>query len=137
MGYTTSFEGKVDFSRPLAVPEFNQLKELANYDQALYNKYSPEHPDSYNQWEPSEDGMSLRWNGGEKFYDYVDWLEWLVKNYFKPRSIELNGTFRYQGEEIGDVGRIEVKDSSVKLVRLEPSGIVECPNCGERFKPGD
>lgn len=137
MGYTTSFEGKLDFSRVLTVTELRQLEALEKYDTQAEecSKYADTHPDSYNQWSPDKDGSGLGWNGGEKFYEYVEWLEWLIENYFRPRDIVLNGILRYQGEEIGDIGRIEVKDNEVKKIELDPEGIVECPSCGERFKP--
>lgn len=137
MGYTTDFEGKLDFSRVLTVTELRELEDLEDYQlqEQQFSKYADNHPDSYNQWKPTKDGMALEWNGGEKFYEYVEWLEWLIDNYFKPKKIILNGVLRYQGEEIGDVGRIEVKDNVVDVIKLDPQGIVECPSCGERFKP--
>lgn len=133
MGYTTSFDGRLTFSRPLTVPEFNELKGYSIFDRPTQDG----EPDTYCQWEPTKDGLGLEWDGGEKFYCYVEWLEYLIENWFKPRSITLNGVLRYQGEEIGDVGRIEVEDNQVKKVELEPDGIVECPSCGERFKPNE
>jgi hypothetical protein len=137
MGYTTNFEGKLTFSRVLSVTELRELEDLADYQKQdeAYDKYADTHPDSYNQWEPSSDGLALGWNGAEKFYEYVEWLEWLIHNYFEPRGIILNGVLRYQGEEISDVGRIEVSNNSVKKVELDTEDIVECPNCGDRFKP--
>lgn len=135
MGYTTDFDGRINFSRPLTVPEFNELKKFSEYMDRSQNPEGA--PDAYCQWEPTPDGEGLQWDGGEKFYEYTAWLRWLADNWFKPKGIILNGTLRYQGEEIGDVGRIEVKDSVVTEVELEVTGIVECPECGERFVPSD
>lgn len=138
MGYTTDFDGVLHLSRPLTVPEFNELKKLGEeYEKKDYAKVNPEHPDSYLQWVPTKDGEGLEWNGGEKFYDYVEWLEWLIKYWFTPKNIELNGAIRWQGEEIGDVGRIEVNHNTVKAIELEVTGVVECPECGERFVPNE
>lgn len=137
MGYSTSFDGSVKFSRGLTVEELRDLEGLVNYSTQSdeVDKYSTDHPDSYNQWEPLSDGTGLCWNLGEKFYDYVEWMQWLINEYLVPRGIHTNGTIRYQGEEIGDVGRIEVEDDIVRKIALDPEGIVECPSCGERFKP--
>ncbi len=139
MGYTTNFEGRLNFNRVLSVTELRELQALVDYSQQdkEFSKYAETHPDSYNQWEPTSDGLGLQWNGGEKFYEYVEWLEWLAEYYFEPRNIRLNGILRYQGEEIGDVGRIEIKDNAVKKVELDATGVVECPSCGHKFKPGE
>jgi hypothetical protein len=125
MGYTTNFEGVINFDRPLTVVEYRELERLANYDSrddGYYKQFTdtPETmPDSYLQWQPTHNGLGLEWNGGEKFYDYVHWLRWLIKHYFKPRDIVLNGELRWQGEEIGDVGIINVADSKVTTKELK------------------
>ncbi len=46
----------------------------------------------YCQWEPTEDGSELRWDGGEKFYGYVGWLKLMIDNFFKPWGRVLSGT---------------------------------------------
>lgn len=143
MGYSTDFTGRLNFSRPLTVPEFRQLERLANYDSKDDGYYAtftdtPETiPDAYLQWQPTEDGEGLEWNGGEKFYEYIHWLRWLVKHYFKPRDIVLNGQIQWQGEEIGDVGIIKVVDNKVTTQKLKAEGLVCCPNCGHEFVPED
>lgn len=140
MGYTTSFEGVFKFSRELTLSEYHLLEDLADYDSdassKAMSKLASTHPDAYDQWQPTRDGWGLEWNGAEKFYEYVAWLEWLVKYFFEPRDIVVNGTLTYQGEEIGDVGQLEVSDNVVKQIKLDVEGILECPNCGHRFKSG-
>lgn len=137
MGYTTDFDGSVNFDRVLSVTELRDLEELADYktQDKAFIKYSDKHPDSYNQWKPLDDGTGLCWNGGEKFYNYKEWLQWLIDYYLKPRGINTSGVIRYQGEEIGDVGRLEVTDNIVKKIELDATGVIECPNCSHKFKP--
>lgn len=138
MGYTTEFNGVMKFSRPLTVPELRELEALGEYEKDEYTKYNEKHPDAYNQWVPTKDGLGLEWNGGEKFYEYEEWLQWLIDNYFKPRKITLMGRYNYQGEEIGDVGYLEVlEDQHVRTYELEAKGVVECPSCGEKFNPDE
>lgn len=132
MGYTTNFEGKMGFNRALTVPEFNELKAFNNMEK---DEYPEGVPDSWCQWVPTLDGYGLEWDGGEKFYEYAEWLEWLKENWLKPKGIKIQGRINYQGEEIGDVGYLEVKDDKLSVVELKPTGLVECPNCGETFKP--
>lgn len=70
-------------------------------------------PGLWCQWEPTEDGMHIVWNGAEKFYNYVEWLEYIIANFLIPWGLTLNGSVKYQGEEIGDTGTIVVKDNVV------------------------
>jgi hypothetical protein len=61
--------------------------------------------------------MGIEWDGGEKFYDYVEWLEYIINNFLAPKGYVLNGECPYQGEDSDDVGKIVVKDNVV--TRLE------------------
>ena len=80
-----------------------------------YNKPPAGQPGLWVQWEPSEDGAHIRWDGGEKFYNYVEWLEYYIQNFFIPWGITLNGTVRWRGEDFDDVGTIEVEDNVVTV----------------------
>lgn len=133
MGYTTDFDGRFNLNKPLTVPDANELKAWAKERHEGDAKY----PGYYCQWVPTEDGIGIEWDGGEKFYEYVEWLEYIIKHFLEPKGYVLNGAVRYQGEEIGDVGRIEVKDNQVTQVELDATGVVECPDCGHKFKPGE
>lgn len=143
MGYTTRFDGRIKFDRPLTVPEFRRLEKMCDYsaqDDGFLREFTdtPDTiPTSYLQWQPTEDGEGLEWNGAEKFYDYVHWLRWLIKHFFKPHSIVLSGALTYQGEEIGDVGRIEVRDNVVRQIKLEAVSLDKCPNCGHLLSPSE
>ena len=57
---------------------------------------------------------TLAWDKREKFYNYVEWLKWLIDNFFIPKGYILNGSVIWQGPEIGDVGTITVKTSTVR-----------------------
>lgn len=58
----------------------------------------------------------LVWDGGEKFYNYVEWLEYLIKHFFEPLGYSLDGTVYYEGEDPDDFGKIVVRDNYVKVV---------------------
>jgi hypothetical protein len=60
-----------------------------------------------------DDNGHITWDGVEKFYEYVAWLEFLVNTYLKPWGYVLNGTIDYQGEDDEDFGRIIVADNEV------------------------
>lgn len=76
-------------------------------------------PGSWCQWIPTEGGQELIWDGQEKFYDYVEWLEYLIKSFFDPWNIKVSGIVRWQGEEFSDRGKITVKDNKVFTEILE------------------
>ena len=63
-------------------------------------------PGLWCQWEVSKDGTELYWDGGEKFYDYVDWLQYLYNNFFSVWGNNLDGEITWQGQEPDDKGKI-------------------------------
>lgn len=72
-------------------------------------------PGLWSQWVLSDDGTRLEWDGGEKFYNYVEWLNYYIKNFLAPNGILLNGEIRWTGEDSDDMGKIVVKDNKVTL----------------------
>ena len=80
-----------------------------------YNNPPRDQPGLWLQWVPTDDRLHLEWDEGEKFYDYVEWLEYLVKKIFKPRGYVLNGKVRYRGEDFDDVGTIVVRNNKVSV----------------------
>jgi len=73
-------------------------------------------PGLWCQWAPDELGTAIEWDGGEKFYYYVEWLEYLIAHFLGPWGYVLNGEVAYQGEEDDDRGTIEVIDNVVTKV---------------------
>ena len=59
----------------------------------------------------------LVWDEGEKFYEYVEWLRYLIEHFFAPSGYTLNGTVYYDGEDSDDFGKIVVVDNIVKVGR--------------------
>lgn len=80
------------------------------------NKPPKGQPGLWCQWTPSENGKHIEWDGGEKFYDYVEWLNYIITHFLKPWGYVLNGRVTWQGEEHGDIGTIIVKDNVVNTV---------------------
>lgn len=82
-----------------------------------YNEPPPGQPGLWCKWEPSDDGAAIEWNGVEKFYDYVEWIEYIVVNFLKPWGYELNGEVCWNGEESGDLGKIVIAGNVVSEQR--------------------
>lgn len=77
-----------------------------------YNDSPKDQPGLWCQWRINEDG-NLEWDHGEKFYDYIDWIRYLIANFFKPWGYTLNGEIKWEGEDNDDFGTIIVNDNIV------------------------
>lgn len=115
MGYTTEFSGRFNTSRPLTARECKVLNTFANTRHGGGCHHFTGMRGFWCQWVPTDDGTGIEWDGGEKFYNYTAWLEYLIDNFFRPNGIMLNGTVTFVGEEDGDVGSITVEDNKVTL----------------------
>jgi hypothetical protein len=72
------------------------------------------HPGLYCQWIINDNG-ELEWYGNEKFYNYEEWLVYLIDNFFKPLGYVLNGDIEWQGDDYSDLGTIHVVDNKVSM----------------------
>lgn len=78
-----------------------------------YNEPPSDQPGLWCQWVPTEDGTAIEWDGGEKFYDYVEWIQYLITHFLAPWGYVLNGTVNWEGESRGDLGRIVITNNTV------------------------
>lgn len=78
-----------------------------------YNHAPASQPGLWCQWVIY--GDCLEWDGNEKFYNYIEWLEYLINHFFKPIGYILNGDIIWQGEDSDDCGTISVKDNVVDV----------------------
>jgi hypothetical protein len=74
-------------------------------------------PGLWCSWEIEAEGEKLVWNGGEKFYDYINWLRYLIDRFFSKWGVLLNGEIHWTGEDSNDQGKIKVKNNVVKVAR--------------------
>lgn len=89
-----------------------------------YNSPPINQPGLWCQWVPSPDGQAICWDGNEKFYEYVDWIRYLIDHFLAPWGYTLNGEVYWQGEEPGDVGIINIESN---VVRIQDGHIVYDP----------
>lgn len=77
---------------------------------SVVNSNMPPHdqPGLWCQWVPTEDGTGIEWDGNEKFYQYTQWLNYLIVNFLAPWGLTISGKVRYQGEDHDDRGAIEI-----------------------------
>lgn len=90
-----------------------------------YNSPAPTQPGLWCDWECNlvgkdngEDAQmcKIEWNGSEKFYYYVKWLEYIIETFLKPSGISINGAALAVGEELGDAVYILVDDNRVTTI---------------------
>ena len=112
MGYTTNFEGSFEFSRELTEKEMDTINEFSEERHGELKPYSGM-PGFWCDWS-TPDGKILSWNGSEKFYNYTEWLQYLIDNFFESWNIKLNGKVFWSGERVTDVGTIEVENNIIK-----------------------
>jgi hypothetical protein len=63
--------------------------------------------------------MHIEWDTGEKFYSYIEWLEYIIYNFLAPKGYVLNGSVEWYGEDRADVGTIVVKSNIVRRVTAD------------------
>jgi len=87
-------------------------------DQSVIDPNSPPpgQPELWCQWVPNEDGTAIEWDKDEKFYKYVEWLEYLIVHFLGPWGYTLDGKVAWSGEDINDHGQIYVCNNRVEAV---------------------
>lgn len=96
------------------------------HDRSVLNYNCPPstQPGLWCQWY-MPDNETVEWDGGEKFYNYVEWLEYFIDHFFKPAGYTLNGTVQWRGEDFDDIGTIIIQDNVVHVaegVTIEDDG---------------
>ncbi len=131
MGYTTEIYGGLRFSRELTAAEVETINRFNDED---HRAEDVGFPGIWCQWivvQPRQDVVGtegvlsregenyqvLSWDGNEKFYDYVEWLRYLIARFFDLWGVKLDGELTWQGEERADVGKIVVESSEVRVLR--------------------
>lgn len=147
MGYTTTFQNEFHLNRPLDDVTFNFLKKLSKTRRMArsvdakygvegefyvdgddsgfchstvidHNREPKTQPSFWCQWIPTEDRLHIKWDGNEKFYGYIEWIEYLISKVLAPRGYVVNGDVAWRGEDFDDTGVIEVNDNMVNGKRL-------------------
>lgn len=96
------------------------IEELSNFGQDScldsiidYNQPPSTQPSLWCDWELLEDKQTICWNCSEKFYHYVEWLDYLITNLLQPNNYIANGVVAYQGEDFDDFGTILIHNNQV------------------------
>lgn len=138
MGYSTDFNGSFKINKPVDEDTAILLRGLnatrrmkrdiggygidgefyiedETYGVVNYNVPPSTQPGLWCQWMLVSDD-TIMWDGGEKFYNYVEWIEYIINSVLKPRGYVLNGEVEWVGEDSEDIGKIVVKDNMVDVL---------------------
>jgi len=85
-----------------------------------YNNPPDGQPGLWCHWLGTSAGDGIEWDGGEKFYYYVEWLQYIVDHFLKPWGLSLYGEVEWRGEDSDDRGKIIAVDNviSTKTARI-------------------
>jgi len=73
-----------------------------------------EQPSINCKWEPSISGKSIVW-AGNKFFGYIEWLEYLIEHFIEPWGREINGMIEIKNEADDVLGYIKVIKNKVEV----------------------
>ena len=97
--------------------DMGQIKDSSVLD---YNMPPKEQPGLWCHWKPGgqeeAEESHIGWDGGEKFYEYTGWLQYIALHFLEPWGIGLTGEVTWRGEESDDRGIIYAKGFMVEEV---------------------
>lgn len=115
----------LDYNKPPGLPEFTGDFTKRWNDEQVYKNKNVIQPGLWCQWTigdedgvPTDDVQSVRticWDGNEKFYEYVNWLKYIIHHFLKPWGYKLNGSVEWRGEDWSDTGKIIVTDNEITI----------------------
>lgn len=89
---------------------FGQEREGSIID---FNSPPSGQPSLWCQWIPVDCGKLIEWDGDEKFYEYVEWIEYIIEHFIKAWGRTLNGEVFWQGEDPSDKGKIIINNNKI------------------------
>jgi len=82
-----------------------------------YNGSPRTQPGLWCKWIPSQDGQYIEWDGSEKFYSYIEWIEYIMEKILAPKGYLLSGVVQWIGENRGDIGTMQAIGISLLVER--------------------
>lgn len=141
MGYTTEFEGsfrlnkKAERGLQLLLNGLSRTRRMklnvgAEYgyqgefyfdeptEEQIIDRNSPPayQPGLWCSWELESDDYTISWDGSEKFYNYIEWLDYIIERILRPSGYILSGEVEWFGEERDDIGKIIVKNNEMTVL---------------------
>lgn len=80
-----------------------------------YNQPPSDQPGLWLQWVYNPETQSIKWDKGEKFYNYIKWIQYIITKILEPRNYVLNGTVKWSGANSDDHGKIIISNNIIKI----------------------
>ena len=132
MGYTTWFKGAFKVTPALDVEAQEKIQKIKDDN----GNDGDDRPSYYCGWMYDPESESIEWDGCEKFYAYIEWLEYLIDKVFAPNDYKLNGAMVWWGEDEDDLGLITIDNNKVSCFghggRYDGDNFENCPKCKNR-----
>ena len=110
------------------------MSEMVAADVVDCNQPPQGQPGLWCQWIPTNTLDGLEWDEGEKFYHYVEWLEYLIEHFLTPWGLSISGEVSFQGEDPTDCGVIKVVHNKVTVHPTKAVGDETIDNTAESYK---
>lgn len=110
----------IDYNIPPGQLGYGEMKEFNDRYSENQNRIvnGLSQPGLWCQWRFTDE-TTLEWDGSEKFYHYIEWLKYLINNFFEEWGIKLNGEVTWVGEDSSDKGKIVVENNKVRVFEVE------------------
>lgn len=109
-GLPIGIDGEFCLVAPDSLPDKNGKINEVIFD---YNQQPSTQPGLWCQWTIADNNKWIVWDEGEKFYDYLGWMVYVIKNFIVPFGYTANGKIEWFGENSDDFGIIGVQDNEV------------------------
>lgn len=134
MGYSTDFDGTLEFTKE---PTASQLATIKSYFGEDFRDH-PEwgHDGYYIDLELSSDFLGIQWDGSEKTYDMIGTINFIIREMKKmDPDLGLTGSLHAQGEDFDDRYDIVIGDDGFahKKEIIRTGTKVQCPHCEQHF----
>ena len=135
MGYSTDFNGVLEFKEELTASQLAKVKGFLGEDCREHKDWEDALGLTWVDLEITDDFTGLEWDGSEKTYDLVDKINMIIVNMRKTYpAFGLTGTMLAHGEEFMDVWEIVMENGfAVRKEGTLTGEVIECPSCGCKF----
>lgn len=76
------------------------------------------YPEIKNKDKSDKVSAYLAWDQSDKFYDYVEWLKYLIKHFFIPSGLSITGVILAIGEQIEEATYIIAKNNQIQTYNV-------------------
>jgi hypothetical protein len=138
MGYTTKFEGRLDFTSEPTLQQIRALKAMFGEDCREHPEWNPPKYAGYIDLKLTDDMLGIEWDDAtEKCSDMADLLNIVIDQTRKTwPEFGLTGSLLAQGEDFDDRYYVVIgEDGRAAKQKIVPTGLkVTCPDCGHTFR---